>query len=541
MTATPLSEPWIAYIRVSTYYEDKISPDIQRSAITAWAQRNGRRITEWVEDLDVSGRKTKRKITHCIEQVEQRAARGVAVWRFSRFGRSRHANAVNLHRLESVGGRLESATEAADTTNAFGRLQLGMALKFAEFESDRIGEQWAETRDHRRELGLPSTGGQRWGYIWHRRRHEDETGIIHPEWYEPNDIGRTLTALHERAAEGESMSSLTQWLGRNGYLGTRGKPWLQSGLTRYMDSGFAAGWIRYHPHDCDCPPADPDRSASRAALCPRRIWIPGSQEPIVPEDVWEEYKRRRKLAREQPTSSRKAAYPHSGLARCGRCGGHASAGGSSTRGAGGVLVRKQGYVYRCSAHKDNGTCDGIYIRRSVVEQTTVDYLAEWADEIEAEAAQIPQQRQQPDDDPAVRLAAARDRLRGRLAEIAQQLDKQTDLVSRGIIPEDSYLRERDRLSGEQQKVTAELAELDKNAEEPRKDRADYVPVMRGLVDRWEITPVETRRGLLRTLLRGVWAYPPGTGPRPEEPEVYAVPVPIWEEEPAPIGPRAVAA
>jgi DNA invertase Pin-like site-specific DNA recombinase len=111
-------EPFVAYIRVSTYYEEKISPDIQRSAIKAWADRNNAEITEWIYDLDVSGRKMKRQIRTALKFVEDRAARGIAVWRYSRFGRSRHANAVYLSQLEAVGGRLASATEAADTRTA---------------------------------------------------------------------------------------------------------------------------------------------------------------------------------------------------------------------------------------------------------------------------------------------------------------------------------------------------------------------------------------------------------------------------------------
>ncbi|MFD7107717.1 recombinase family protein [Streptomyces celluloflavus] len=543
----PQGEPWIGYIRVSTYYEDKISPEIQRTAIQAWADRTGRRIVEWIEDLDISGRTFKRKIMIGIKVVEEKRARGIAVWRYSRFGRSRHGNALNLARLEQVGGRLESATESADTTTAFGRLQMGMAFKFAEFESDRIGEQWAETREHRREHGLPSTGGRRWGYIWHRRRL-DEKGVVHPEWYEPaEDLGLTALDLYERSANGEPMNSLAMWLGRNGYVGTRGVPWTQTGLTRYMDSGFPAGWLRYHPDDCDCPPTDPDGNTHRAALCSKKIFTPGAHELIVKEDVWEEYQRRRKLASSKPSNNRAPAYPLSGLVVCARCGGATAAGGGSTYGAGGVLIRKNGYVFRCSARKDNATCDGVYILRTVAEDAVLNRLREWATEIEAEAAKLaaeaaknPQEKKEEPSNPQARLDAARKRLRDRLAEIEAELDRQTSLVSRGIIPEDSYVRERDRLTEDQTSVTAELAELDASAEKPQAEKADYLPVIRGLVDRWNITPVDTRRALLRTLLAGVWAYPKMTGPDGVETAPYAVPVAVWEEAPAPIGRRAAA-
>ena len=531
-------ERFVAYIRVSTYYEEKISPDIQRASIKAWADRNGADIVDWIEDLDVSGRKTKRKIANALGWVEQRLASGIAVWRYSRFGRSRHANAVNLARLESLGGRLASATEAADTRTAFGRLQMGMAFKFAEYESDRIGEQWAETREHRRNAGLPATGGKRWGYIWHRRQFDEDAGVIHREWYEPDDTGRIVTHLYERVADGESMGSVTQWLGRNGYKGTRGKPWLQSGLTRYMDSGWAAGWIRYHPDDCTCPPKDPDSTASRGEVCPNRIWIPGAHEPIVPEDVWEAYKDKRAKARNTPSGNRRPAYVLSGLMRCGRCGGTCSAAGGATHGAGGVRIDKPGYMFRCSRMKDNRTCDGVYILRTVAERALLDRLAEWADAIETAAATIPQQRT-PEPNPRERLAAARERMRSTLAELQQQLDRQTDLLTRGIIPEDSYTRERDRLAREQQDVTAELAALDQRTEEEEAQPADYLPVIRGLLDRWDITPVETRRAMLRSMLRGVYAFPKSTAPDGTERPAYAVPVAVWEEPPALLGPRAL--
>ncbi|MEU1597277.1 zinc ribbon domain-containing protein [Streptomyces sp. NPDC005708] len=257
------------------------------------------------------------------------------------------------------------------------------------------------------------------------------------------------------------------------------------------------------------------------------------------EDVWEAYQRRRKEAA-RGYRPRAATYALSWLVRCARCGGPCSIGGSSTRGAGGVLIRKNGYQFRCSEHKENATCDGVYILRTVAERAVVEKLAEWADEIEAEAAAIPQQDDRAEQAEAAsdRAASARKRLEQRLAEIAAEQDRQTSLVSRGIIPEDSYMRERDRLAAEQLAVTRELAELDERQEQQPTDRAALVPVMRGLVERWEITPVATRRNMLRELIHGVWAYPKSVGPDGEERPAYAVPVPVWETAPQPIGRRA---
>lgn len=521
--------PMIGYIRVSTYYEDKISPEIQRAAIQAWADRSGAVIVQWIEDLDESGRSfSKRKIMMGIRAVETGEARGIAVWRYSRFGRSRHGNAMNLARLEHVGGRLESATEYADTSTAFGRLQQGLAFKFAEFESDRIGEQWGETREARRSRGLPSTGGERWGYIWHRR-HLDDDKVLHPEWYEPDaKLGLLLADIYGRIVEErEPMNSVCLWLGRNGYTGRGGRPWSQTGLTRRLDSGWAAGWLRYHPIDCTCPIPEPDATTHRAALCPKREFVPGAHEPVVAEDLWERYKERRKIMSSVPPRSQTASYPLSGLVRCGRCGSSAAVTGGSTVGAGGVTIKKPGYMYRCSRRAGSGTCGGVYLLRTVAERTVLDRLAAWQREIEVEAQALPR-RARVGTGGTRGTDALRHRLKARLQEIDQELDEQTRLLGRRIIPEASYIRERDRLAAEQISVTRELAALDEVPAET--DRVALLPVVAGLLERWEITPVATRRETLRSLIRGVWAYPAADGA-----SARAVAVAVWEEQPELVG------
>jgi site-specific DNA recombinase len=153
-------EPWIGYIRISTWKEEKISPELQQAAIEAWALRNRRRIIEWVPDLDDTGRNFKRKIMRAISLVEQGAARGIAVWKYSRFGRSRDGISLNLKRLEDAGGQLASATEDVDARTATGRLQRGILFEFAVYESDVRGEGWRETHDHGRSSSTSTpTGG----------------------------------------------------------------------------------------------------------------------------------------------------------------------------------------------------------------------------------------------------------------------------------------------------------------------------------------------------------------------------------------------
>ncbi|MEU6237443.1 recombinase family protein, partial [Kitasatospora sp. NPDC047058] len=185
-------EPFIGYIRVSTWKEEKISPEIQQAAILEWARRSRKRIVRWITDLDATGRNFKRKIMQGIEAVERKEAVGIAVWKFSRFGRTRDGVAVNLKRVENTGGELVSATEPIDARTAIGRLYRGIIFEFSAYESDRAGEQWSETHALRRAAGLPATGRDRFGYVWHRR-YNPQTRKVQQERYEADiEVGPTV-------------------------------------------------------------------------------------------------------------------------------------------------------------------------------------------------------------------------------------------------------------------------------------------------------------------------------------------------------------
>lgn len=79
--------------------EDMISPETQKASIEEYARRSGRRIIDWVEDLDRTGRNFTRKITGAIDRVADGQAEEIVVWKYSRFGRTRPVNAEYLDRL----------------------------------------------------------------------------------------------------------------------------------------------------------------------------------------------------------------------------------------------------------------------------------------------------------------------------------------------------------------------------------------------------------------------------------------------------------
>ncbi|TDD53010.1 recombinase family protein [Nonomuraea terrae] len=312
--------PAIGYIRVSMMLEEKISPDIQRTAITELARRRGYRIIEWVEDLDVSGRTFQRKIMKVIADVEDGTAKAILVWKYSRFGRNRTGNQLNLARVEKAGGELVSATEEIDARTAVGKLTRGVLFELAAFESDRAGEQWGEAFQNRLARGLPPLGNQQFGYIRRGRiRHplyHDRTLAAPedgPERYEPDHasgMARILADCYDRWIADRNFSTLADWANARGARTTTGAKFRPGEMTRMMDRGFAAGLICVHHRDCRC---------AKPSTCRNKEYHPGAHEAVISMETWETYKRLRKITSALPPRARRAVYPCTKLLRCGYC------------------------------------------------------------------------------------------------------------------------------------------------------------------------------------------------------------------------------
>ncbi|MCX5266049.1 recombinase family protein [Streptomyces sp. NBC_00199] len=510
-------EPWLAYIRVSTWKEEKISPELQRDAITQWARRSGRRIVAWVEDLDVSGRHFRRKITKCVEQVEAGEARGVAVWRYSRFGRDRTGNAMWLARLQQAGGELESATEPVDASTAIGRFQRGMILEFGAFESDRAGEQWRETHDHRRyKLRLPAQGRKRFGYIWHRR-YDSATGVLQKERYEPDEtLGPVVADLYREYVAGDGFSTLTGRLNQAGHRTTQDSLWTTETLTRYMDSGFAAGLLIVHDPDCRCRKVD--------GSCRNRIHIQGAQEELIDFDLWQAYQARRKVVRETAPRSRTGLYELTGLPKCSGC-----RKGTSLNAARRGDENVKGFAYRCSARAKSGpkACEGVLVPRHTVEKAVRKWVADKvADDIDA----APPTELRDDRAGTDRQA---ENLRAR-ARAQAEFDKQRQALAR--LRADHAANPDDYGEGEYEEAAAIIRKSREDAKalldsipelEALPDRAEFTPLMVGLVEEWETLDVRALNLLLRKLIRRVELTRNGPGY-----ENVAITVhPMWEPDP----------
>jgi site-specific DNA recombinase len=498
-------EPWLGYIRVSTWKEEKISPELQETALRAWAARTGRHILEpFIIDLDATGRNFKRRIMQAIERVEAGEARGVAVWKFSRFGRSRDGIAINLKRLEDAGGQLASATEEGDARTATGRLQRGILFEFAAYESDVRGEQWRETHDHRRyKLHLPASGRRRFGYLWTPRRVPDPTapdGIrLQEESYKAHPKqGPVMADRYRQFLNGDAFYALVADLNAAGWRTTLDNLWSEQTLIRYMDSGFCAGLLRIHNPKCQCGPGV-------RRHCKNFVFIPGAQDELISAQLWQEYQDRRALIRAIPPRARTPLYPLSGLLRCGQCRGTTPA-KSAWRGPKGHKAHHLGYLYACGRRAVTSThgCAGVSVNRHVVEKEVLDWLArEAAPGIDAAPATPLPEARTPLEARRADAARERERLQGEADKLSEAL---TNLrVQRAADPEEwaagEYQAARDRIRERQAWVLAALERASAVESEPI--REDYVPIAKGLLAEWDTLDVSDRNAMLRTLIRRV--------------------------------------
>ncbi|MFF2922762.1 recombinase family protein [Streptomyces celluloflavus] len=496
-------ELWLGYIRVSTWREEKISPEIQLAALKEWERRTGRRFLDVIVDLDVTGRNYNRKIQQAIEAVERRTVRGIAVWRFSRFGRNRTGNAVALARLEAVGGELESATEPLDAKTAVGELQREMIFAFGNFESNRAGEQWREAHEHRRAMKLPATGRPRFGYIWHPRRVPDanEPGgwRLQEERYELHpELAMVAEEMYQRKLARDGFATLAHWLNDDLHIPTtRGNTWGINTVQRYLDSGFAAGLLRTHDPDCNCQFGRTHHSGCKNG---RMLYTAGAQPAIITPNEWEEYQAHRAKVKATPPRARAATYANTGLTACGNCRGTAVARSAMKDGA-----QIRGHTFVCSEHKNKGKsgCEkGLYVLRKDIEDEMRDWLKrEFADDIDG-APSVPQQRTPPRD-PAVKLAEERARTQAELAKVDAALERLvTDhAMDPEKYPTDTFMRVRDQLTGKKGSLVAHLQSM--AAVEATPQREEFRSLAVGVIKEWDTLVSIEKNALLGQVMRRI--------------------------------------
>lgn len=477
----------LVLVRVSKERDGMTSPEIQETAARDYCTARGYVVADVVHGIDQSGSRARSAwwptLERAVESVEARRYDVVVVWKFSRVARHRVRWAVALDRIETAGGRLESATEQFDTSTSVGQLGRGMLGELNAFYAQQIGEGWKETHARRIASGRPANGKPRWGYAYDTAT---KTHVPDPE------TGPVLADLYRRYVAGETFYALVRWLNAHGWRTTVGGSWSEPALRRVMDSGFAAGFFRAGGDD-------------RRKVAP--TLREGVHEPLIDRELWQGYLDRRTDRRRAGPRAEASAYLFSGLVTCARCGAAMVANrndpGTKTDARG--RVRSAGPVrvhYRCRKGRDNGptVCRGGYVAAKVLEAAVVDWLATYAGTVNTEARQVT----------PIRAVAAVDvmKLKRDLVKLEEAIIRLAVQNAEKPLAPAIYDASRATLEERVARTAAAIAETERRV---RKVEGMAGPAAADLLARWDETPTRGRRAILSDLLAGIIVRPGRTG------------------------------
>lgn len=451
----------IGLIRVSKMKDrTSISPETQQIAITDYSAGRGYQLTGWLEGLDESGSRARSawwpRLDQAIAAVEAGEYDVIVVWEFSRAARNRLRWAMAIDRVETAGGRLESASERVDASTASGRLQRGVLAEFHTYRAEAIGESWKNAHAARIRAGKPANGKPRWGY-----RYDLAEKIHKPD----PETGPVLADMYRRYVAGDSVYTLVRWLNAHGWRTQTGGLWSDRSLRRVLDSGFAAGKFMAHGELLD-----------------------GVHEPLIDAKLWLAYEDARVRRRAAPPRRERSQYLLSGLVRCARC---------ERPMVAGQFGHGHAPKYRCKTGKEQGpeACAGGYVMASYVEaevKAKIEKLAKNMDERQAAALAV---------------KAKRTAIRSDTRVVARQLARAEESLARLAVqnaehplPESVYQRAHRELLDQVDALEAELEGLERGA---RRAAVNPRVAAQKLLDVWDEWPVAQRRELLGQLVERV--------------------------------------
>ena len=464
MTSDPVRA--VAYIRVSKERDEMTSPELQETAIRDHCTRHGYELVEVISDLDLTGRFWKRRqVERAVAMVESGDISAIVVWKWSRVARNRLDWNIALDRVESLGGRLESATEAIDVRTSSGRLARGMLAEIAAFESERAGEQWQETHRRRWAKGLTHSGVPRLGYTYTR-----EHG------YQPDpETAPIVRELYERYLAGEGGTRLADWLHKSGVEMT------SRGIRYYMKTGFAAGYISHHDPSCQAA----HRPGTR---CPNVITSVGAHPGIIDDDTHQRYLAMHGERATLPPRLVSPVSTVSGLLFCTSCGYRMARHGGK-------------YPYfRC-------TGEPCPAPTTVRETRAIEAVREWLPSINDELARLAK-----DEGGQATARASRQRYERKALDAEKALQNLALDRARRIILEPVYLAARAELEAEMNEALAAARKIELSADISDTQRA----LAKDLAASWADMSPAARNRVLRKLDCKVDVTPVGgIGKRPK--------------------------
>lgn len=310
-----------AYIRVSTEEQAQrgFSLPAQRERLESFAKSQGWTLARVYEDDGYSAKDTNRPALQAM-LADVQPGEVILAYKLDRLTRSVLDLYELMKRFDQRGVLFKSATEEFNTTTPHGRLMITLVAVLAQWERETIAERVKMGRQKKAASGEWPGGPVPFGYIAQPGKARGGRTLL--QLTPDPDRAHLVQEAFERYLAGQGVRGLCLWL--NDQLGVRtssGGRWRVTAMTRLLTNPVYCGDV-VHGRRLGGP-------VTR---------VKGSHEPIVPLEIFERvqamFQRRKAMAPRQATG----AYPLSGVAKCGVCGGPISAG---------VNAKEGRYSYRC--------------------------------------------------------------------------------------------------------------------------------------------------------------------------------------------------
>lgn len=296
----------------------------------AWAKIHGAGIGRVFEELDESGARADRPLlTEALERVDRHESDGIVVAKLDRFGRSLIDGLANIERISSAGGTFISVQDGLDIGTPTGKLILRIMFSMAEWELDRVRQNWDSARALAVARGAHATAIPPFGYR-HRRDRRLEVD---------RTTGPLVVELFRRRGAGQNFNELARFL--------TASPATTSAGNSYFSRTAAVRMIRNRIYLGELRSGSYLKVDAHPALVDRAIWQQ-AQMPVRPIGI-----RHRTLL--------------GGLLRCATCrmGMYVSAPESPD----------VGQTYRCVGHSAGGACpDRATVRCDEIEPLVEEFI-----------------------------------------------------------------------------------------------------------------------------------------------------------------------
>jgi DNA invertase Pin-like site-specific DNA recombinase len=215
----------IAYLRCSTDRQD-LSPEVQRDAISVWAEREGVEVVAWHEDLGVSGGaelEQRPGLTAAVADLGPQGAGLLVVAKRDRLARDVLTAALVERLCERAGARVASADGTGNGDTPEAALLRSMIDAFAAYERALIRSRT------RAALAVKKAKGERVGGIPYGFRLGGNGKLVE------DARERDAVALARRLrAEGRSLRAVAAGLASSGFQPRSGKRWHVAVLARIV-------------------------------------------------------------------------------------------------------------------------------------------------------------------------------------------------------------------------------------------------------------------------------------------------------------------